>query len=128
MWLWKIPCMLRWVQLLVLLYCSWMLVVVVDLCCQFFENDELHHYLFLNWLKAGMKSFYNKVSLIYLTVFYLNLPCSLWFIWCGILHFWCILPSDFGKVEFYLWPYLWNLQYLLLWRIFDDFHDTSSKW
>ena len=45
--------MLRWVQLLVLIECSWNLVVLVGLCCQFRENDELHHYLFLNLLKTG---------------------------------------------------------------------------
>ena len=53
MWLQKIPCMLRWVQLIVLLDCSWKLVVVVGLCFLFRENDELNHYLFLNLLKAS---------------------------------------------------------------------------
>ena len=48
LWLERIPWMLRWVKLLVLLDCSWNLVVVVGLCCQFCENDELHNYLFLN--------------------------------------------------------------------------------
>ena len=59
-WLWKIPWMLRWVKLIVLLDCSWKLVVVYGSCCQFIENDELHHYLFFSFLNNG--------SLIYLTV------------------------------------------------------------
>ena len=38
----------RWLQLLVLLDCSWKLVVVVGSCFQFFENDVFHHYLLLD--------------------------------------------------------------------------------
>ena len=54
-WLQKIPWMLRCEQSLMLMDCSWKLVVVVGLCCQFCENDELHHYIFLNLLKAEWK-------------------------------------------------------------------------
>ena len=52
-WLQKIPLMFCLVQLLVLLDCSWKLVVAVGFCCKFCEDDELHYYLFLNLLKVG---------------------------------------------------------------------------
>ena len=68
-WLQNIPWILRLVQLLVLMYCSWKLVVVGYLCCQFLKNDELHHYLFLKRLKAGANTTYfcNNCSSISLT-------------------------------------------------------------
>ena len=52
-WLQKIPWMLCQVTLLVMLDFSCKLVVVVGLCYHFFENDELQHFLFLDWLKSG---------------------------------------------------------------------------
>ena len=65
LWLQKIPHMLRWVQLLVLLDFSSKLVVVVGLGCQFRENDELQHYLFFNLFKSGQTQRVFVITVVY---------------------------------------------------------------
>ena len=72
--------------------------------------------------------FFNNGSLIYLTVFYLNLTFSLRFICCGICNIQCILPSDFGKLHLICgllsdFSKIWCCAEDLMW-----FHETSSKW
>ena len=124
------PWMLRWVQLLVLL----ILQMDVSCCGRFVLPISWKWWVApLSIFKlieggVGMTSFCNNGSLIYLTVFYLNLPCSLWFIWCGILKVRCIIPSDFGKLHFICGLISDVCNICCCGKHMIWFHETSIKW